>query len=167
MAELETWLADVETQWANIPEYKVDPGRLKHLAIICDGSRRASLEKGLDPYFGHRVGVEVIKGTARAARQWGIKTLSFWVWSTENWDREEDQIEFVMELAQRHLSQEDFLNDLLDNGIRFRQIGRKDRLPLSLARTLQHLENSTRQLSNYYLNLCLDYGGLDEMARGI
>lgn len=76
---LNTWLTEIEACWKDIPEFKVDTERIKHLAIICDGNRRAAKGRGLDSYFGHRAGVETIKGIAKACRQWDIETLSFWV----------------------------------------------------------------------------------------
>ena len=74
---LQQWLKTIETNWQNIPEFEVSEGKLQHLAIICDGNRRAARERSLNPYFGHRAGVEVIRGVARACRQWQIHTLSF------------------------------------------------------------------------------------------
>lgn len=167
MLELEKWQNEVEVQWSNSPDFAVDTNKLRHLAIVCDGNRRAAIARDLNPYYGHTIGVEVIKGIAQVSRHWGIKVLSFWVWSTENWDRNNEQVEFVMELAQKHLSQDTFLQELIKGGIKFKHIGRKDRLPESVNRTLNQLEGSTDNLNDYYLNLCLNYGGLDEMARGI
>lgn len=166
-ASLNAWLVEIETCWKNIPEFKVDTERIKHLAIICDGNRRAAKEKGLDPYFGHRAGVEMIKGIAKACRQWNVETLSFWVWSTENWGREQGQVEFVMKLAAEFLSQRSFLDELKQEQVRFRQIGRKDRLPGLIQKVIKILEKETGEFDKYKLNLVMDYGGLDETARAI
>lgn len=164
---LKYWLKTIETTWQNIQEFKVDPEKLKHLAIICDGNRRAARTRGLNPYFGHRAGVEVIREIARACRDWDIRTLTFWVWSTENWEREKEQVKFVMGLAEKFLPEKKFLEELLENGVRFTHLGRRDRLPGAIRNVLEGLEKKTAQCDRYYLNLAMDYGGLDEMARGV
>ena len=164
---LEGWLSEIETRWQEIPEFEVDSERLKHLAIICDGNRRAARERGLNPYFGHRAGVEVIRGIAKACRQWDVGTLTFWTWSTENWGREEEQVEFVMGLAEKFLPDERFLRELVENQVRFTHLGQKDRLPGPIQATFERLEMNTSQFDQYHLNLAMDYGGLDEVSRAI
>lgn len=167
MAEIENWLLGVEERWHNLPDFQVDPEKLKHLAIICDGNRRAAVQRNLNPYLGHRVGVEIVRGVSRASRAWGIDTLTFWVWSTENWQRDSEQVEFVMALANEFLPSEDILQELLENQVRFTHFGRKDRLPYGLGQTISNLELKTALSGRFRLNLCLDYGGLDEMVRAI
>lgn len=162
---LAAWLLEIEGHWKNIPEFKVDQQKLQHLVIICDGNRRAAQTKGLHPYLGHRAGVEVIRGIARAGREWGINALTFWTWSTENWQREQEQVDFVMKLAEKFLTEERFLQELLGSGVRFTHLGRKDRLPENLRKALGSLEEKTAKCNQYYLNLAVDYGGLDEIAR--
>lgn len=162
---LDIWLSEIEARWKNVLEFKVDSERLRHLAVICDGNRRAAKERGFHPYFGHRAGIEVIKGTARAGRAWGIKTLTFWTWSTENWGRDQQQVDFVMGLAEKFLPREEFLEELQRNEVRFTHLGRKDRLPKAIRNTLENLEKQTVNFDRYHLNLAMDYGGLDETAR--
>lgn len=163
------WVADIAQGWEKdfIPDYQVDPGKLKHLAIIPDGNRRAALEMGLKPYLGHLAGVEVTKGIARAARFWGVHTLTVWAFSTENWHRRKEQTDFVLDLAQKHLSRQDFLEELVKNETRFRHLGRRSRLPEPLLRTLRGLEEQTADFNRFKLNLALDYGGANELARAI
>jgi len=160
-------LNKISADWGIDTGFTVSPDSVKHLGIICDGNRRAAQEWGVPAFLGHRVGVEVIKGISRASRDWGIKALTFWVWSTENWNRDNEQVAFVMQLAEEFLPQKELLDELTENRVRFTHLGRKDRLPPTLTRTLQKLEESTRDFDNYYLNLALDYGGLNEMARGV
>lgn len=164
---LGSWLEKTEAKWQNPPNFKVDKSRLTHLAIICDGNRRAAQQLNLNPYFGHRTGVEAVRGIARACRKWGIDTLTFWVWSTENWSRDKEQVEFVMNLAEKHLSQKNLLTELQQDQVRFTHIGRKDRLPKRLRDILNDLEDNTREFSSHRLNLALGYGGVDEMKRTV
>lgn len=165
--KLENWLSAIEARWQSIPEFKVDPEKLKHLAVICDGNRRAARERDFHSWEGHQAGVEVIKGIARAGRRWGIHTLTFWTWSTENWERDERQVEFVMGLAARNLVDEEIINELVENEVRFTHLGRKDRLPSVVKKAIESLEAQTADFDHYRLNLAIDYGGLDETARGI
>lgn len=164
---IEEWTAQIESRWGNIPEFKVDPQKLQHLAIVCDGNRRAAEARGLSPYFGHRAGLETVKGIARAGRQWGIHTLTFWLWSTENWGREADQVKFIMGLAAQNLADEDFLKELRNNQVRFTHLGRKDRLSRTVADGLAEWEKITAGFNRYRLNLAIDYGGFDEIARAL
>lgn len=165
--DIEGWLSEIELRWGQIPEFAVDPEKLKHLAVICDGNRRAALARGLPELFGHRAGVEVIKGIARAGRQWGIHALTFWVWSTENWQRDREQINYVMGLAQGHLSQSGFIRELRKNRVRFVHLGDIEGLPKGVANILVHLEEATRNFGDSRLNLAMNYGGVDEIARAI
>lgn len=164
---LEAWLAEIESNWQNLPEYQVDTEKLSHLAVVCDGNRRAAVERGLDPWDGHRAGVEVIKGISQAGRQWGIQTMTFWVWSTENWQREKEQISGVMGLAAKYLTDPRLLEEFQKEGVRFVHLGRKDRLPAEVLAAIQMMEKETVENGPYTLNLAMDYGGLDETARAI
>lgn len=162
---LNYWISVIEARWKQNPEFKVDPKRLAHLAVICDGNRRSAREKGLHSWQGHRLGVEAIKGIMRASNQWGIRHLTFWTWSTENWERDQDQVNFIMNLAARHLRDEESIGILIDHEAKFTHLGRKDRLPKVVREAIGDLEQRTAEFSQGYVNLALDYGGLDEMAR--
>jgi len=164
---LEGWLGEIKFNWQSIPEFEADPERLGHLAIICDGNRRAARERVLDPYFGHRAGVEVIKGILRAGREWNINTLTFWVWSTENWGRENEQVKFVMNLAAQYFRDEGVIKELTENEVRFTHFGRKDKLNPEIREAIEDLENQTVDFDRFRLNMAMDYGGLDETARAV
>lgn len=161
---LEYWLSGIESTWKQTPEFSV-PANFEHLAVICDGNRRSAKEKGLNPWEGHRLGIEVIKGIMQAGRDWGIKHLTFWAWSTENWKRDEGQVSFVMNLAARHLADSEALRTLVENRTKFTHIGRKDRLPMNVLTAIDNLERNTAGFSERYVNLALDYGGRDEVSR--
>lgn len=163
--DIDSWASIIESRWEKIPEFEVDPERLKHLAVICDGNRRSAQEKGLHPWQGHRLGVEVIKGIMRASNEWGIRHLTFWTWSTENWERDQDQVNFVMNLAARYLKDEESVGILIEHEAKFTHLGRKDRLPKVVRSAIENLEQRTAEFNQGYVNLALDYGGLDEIAR--
>lgn len=165
--DIEGWLSEIKLRWRQIPLFSVDSEKLRHLAVICDGNRRAALARGLPELFGHRAGVEVIKGIVKVGRQWGIHALTFWVWSTENWQRDREQINYVMGLAEHFLSQKEFIAELRSSRARFIHIGDVERLPKSLVNILVHLEEATRDFGDFRLNLAMNYGGVDEVARAI
>lgn len=165
--DVERWLSTVGETWAQIPEFRVEADRFKHLAVICDGNRRAAEQRGLSPWTGHRVGVEVIKGIMKANREWGIKHLTLWTWSTENWKRDEAQVAFVMNLAARYLRDDEAVGALLKHEAKFTHFGRKDRIPPDVRLAIEELETKTSGFSELYVNLALDYGGLDEAARAL
>ncbi|KKU12209.1 MAG: Isoprenyl transferase [Parcubacteria group bacterium GW2011_GWC2_45_7] len=164
---IEGWLLKVSESWANIPGFQVNIDKLKHLAIICDGNRRAAEQRGLNPWSGHRVGVEVIKGIMEANREWGIKHLTLWTWSTENWKRDEAQVSFVMNLAARYLRDDQAVAKLAEHRVKFTHLGRKDRIPEEVRQSIDELERKTSGFNDLYVNLALDYGGLDEAGRAI
>jgi len=166
-SEQRKWLSSADESWKAIPEFQVNTDRLKHLAIICDGNRRAAEKRGLNPWTGHRVGVEVIKGIMEASRKWGIKHLTLWTWSTENWKRDEAQVSFVMNLAAKYLQDESAVNKLVENRAKFTHLGRKDRIPEKVRQSIDELERKTSGFNDLYVNLALDYGGLDEAGRAI
>jgi len=165
--KLEKWIGKIKSRWENYPEFKVNQEKLKHLAIICDGNRRAAEKQRLNVSFGHQAGVETIKGIARASREWGIHAISFWVWSTENWLRPLAQVEYIMDLAIKNFTSPSFLEELKEKQVRFTHIGRKDRLSTNVRLAIENLEKQTEKFTTFRLNLGLDYGGLDETARGI
>lgn len=165
--EEEQWLEQVKNEWMTIPKFQVDQARLKHLAIICDGNRRAATQRSYNPWVGHRMGVEVIHGILEAGKTWGITNLTFWTWSTENWKRDADQTKFVMELASTYLRDTRTIDNLTKHQVRFTHLGRKDRIPTGVRVAIENLETKTRNFDKFRLNLALDYGGLDELARGI
>ena len=165
--KLNQWLEEIKARWEKSPDFKIAQGKLGHLAIICDGNRRAAKARGFDPYFGHRAGIEVIQGAARVCRKWGVRTITFWVWSTENWEREEKQVKYMMNLAARFLADSQLRREIVENRVKFTQIGRRDRLPLKVKEALASLEKETKSFTDYRLNLAMDYGGLDEVARAI
>jgi len=164
--ELSHWLEEVKICWQKAGNFSI-PSSCQHIAIICDGNRRAAKERGLPPYFGHRAGIEIIRGISRIMQRWGLKTLTFWVWSTENWRRKKEQINYIMDLAAQYLRSRQFEKELIENKVRFAHLGRRDRLPAVILSALKKLEEQTKQFSSFYLNLAMDYGGEDEIARAI
>ncbi len=139
----------------------------QHVAIIPDGNRRWAKNKGLESTFGHyKAGAyENLEELFREGKKLGIKYMSIWGFSTENWKRSDKEKEGIFELILSGVDK--FAKDAEKNQIRFRHIGRKDRLPKQLVSALVNLEKVTENYSKFNVQLCLDYGGRDEIIRAI
>ena len=135
----------------------------KHIAIIPDGNRRWARKNNLPTFEGHRKGFDAIIGIARKSREMGIKILTVWAFSTENWNRSKSEIKYLMELYQIMIDKH--LKEALKNKIRIVHLGRKDRLSPTLMNKIINAENKTKDFSDYYMCIALDYGGRDEILR--
>lgn len=138
-----------------------------HVAIIPDGNRRWAKSKGLVASEGHRRAgsYEHIKSLFDEAKELGVKYLSFWAFSTENWARDKKETDAIFEMIGGAVKK--WRKDAVENEIRFRHIGRRDRLPKELVSELEKLEQETKKFDKIHINLCLDYGGRDEIIRAI
>jgi len=145
-----------------LPEDVVVP---HHVAIIPDGNRRWARERGLPTLEGHRRGFTITPKLVRAARQLGIHTLTIWAFSTENWNRSEKEVKYLMKMYEWFIDKH--LREAEKEGARVYHLGRKDRIPTGLAKKLAEAEERTRQNEKYVLNIALDYGGHDEILRAI
>jgi len=137
----------------------------KHVAIIPDGNRRWAKEKGLPTFFGHKAGFEIAVKIAKKSRELGIHTLTLWAFSTENWNRTQEEKDYLFKLYAGMTDK--YLKEAHREGVKIVHLGRKDRLPQELLKKVAQAEAETREYSNYYLNLALDYGGQDEILRAI
>ncbi len=135
----------------------------KHVAIILDGNRRWAKEKRLPTLEGHRRGFNRVIELGKKARDMGIRIFTVWAFSTENWDRTEEEKKYLMKLYQYAI--EHNLKEALKNQIRIIHLGRKDRLPKILMDKIVDAEEKTKNFSKYYFCIALDYGGKDEMLR--
>ena len=142
-----------------------DPKIPNHIAIIADGNRRWAKEKGLPTFEGHRRGFENIKDLSKKAKQLGIRIITFWVFSTENWKRTQDEVGYLMDLAARVIDIQ--IKEAIQEETRIVHIGRKDRLPETLRIKIKNAEDITKQYSKYFFVMALDYGGHDEIMRAI
>jgi undecaprenyl diphosphate synthase len=146
----------------SLPEGTIIP---KHIAIIPDGNRRWAKERGKNSNEGHKRGFENLVELVRASRHLGVKHLTVWGFSTENWNRNEEELEGLMNIFAKALDR--FAADLHEHKARFKHLGRKDRLNKNLIEAINQLEESTKSYDQYYLNIALDYGGQDEILRAV
>jgi undecaprenyl diphosphate synthase len=141
----------------------VDVTRLpEHVAIIMDGNGRWAQRQGFHRPIGHREGSEAVRRTVRACRRLGIKALTLYAFSEQNWDRPRAEVFLLMELLKEFLLSE--REELLARGIRLRAIGRRSRLPDDVGEILDRIEAETAHGTHMTLTLALSYGGREEIA---
>lgn len=136
-----------------------------HIAIIPDGNRRWARSRGLHTLKGHKAGFDRAIELARAAREMGVHTVTLWGFSTENWDRTKEEVDYLMKLYVRLV--DDYLEEALKEKVRLHHLGRKDRLPKFLLKKISDAEKKTEKFTKYVSNLALDYGGHDEILGAV
>lgn len=139
----------------------------RHVLIIPDGNRRWARQRGLSASFGHYTSAsdDRIMELLLEAKRLGIKYLSLWGFSTENWKRDEKEIKAIFNLILKKIDK--LKEEAHKHRIRFRHLGRKDRLPENLMKELKQLEEETQDYRDLNVQLMLDYGGRDEIIRAI
>ncbi len=139
----------------------------KHVAIIMDGNRRFAKRRGLPPYMGHFFGSKKAEKVLEWCLELGIKNVTTYAFSTENFRRSEEEKKNLFKLMERELKR--LLTDkrIHKNRVRVRIVGRKDLLPESVQRVIEELENATRHYDKYNLNIALAYGGRQELIDAI
>jgi undecaprenyl diphosphate synthase len=146
---------------ANLP--LVDLHRLpKHVAIIMDGNGRWAQSLGRIRTRGHEEGSRSVRTIVRAARRLGVEALTLYAFSEQNWSRPAFEVEALMELLREYLVSE--RDELVDNGIRLRAVGRTGRLPPRVREVLDPLVEETADLRGMTLSLALSYGGREEIV---
>ena len=136
-----------------------------HVAITMDGNGRWAQARKLPRTSGHDEGLRTAKRIVKAASDIGIKYLTLYVFSTENWKRAEQEVGFLMNLIHTHLCGE--LAFYKENGIRVRHIGNFEALPESIQKDIKQAMDDTADFKGMTVNLAINYGGRDEIIRGI
>ncbi|OGE00427.1 di-trans,poly-cis-decaprenylcistransferase [Candidatus Curtissbacteria bacterium RIFCSPHIGHO2_12_41_11] len=137
----------------------------KHIVIIPDGNRRWAKKHGLAPVEGHKKGLDTAFRIVKASKNLGVKVLTLWSFSTENWSRPRTEVHYLMRIYQIFFKKH--VKELIAEGVRFKWLGRRDRVPKTLKTLLEKIEQETAKNKNYILNICLDYGGRDEIVRAV
>lgn len=141
----------------------LDPDRLpQHVAVIMDGNRRWAKSRGVPRPAGHRAGVESLRTMIRACTSLGIPMLTAFAFSTENWERPRDEVDFLMHLLDEVLERE--FEELHQNGVRIRVIGSRIGLGRSTLRSIESAEEKTRDNKVLQLNVAWNYGGRAEIC---
>ena len=136
-----------------------------HVAIIMDGNGRWAQKRGLPRLDGHRVGVDSIQKILKTLSQKGVQYVTLYAFSTENWNRPEEEVTGILEILQYALRVQ--TEALHENNVRIVHIGKQDRLSLQLREEVAHAEQLTRGNSGITLNVAFDYGGRDEILAAV
>lgn len=137
----------------------------KHIAIIMDGNGRWALQRGLPRKDGHRAGVNSLRETVKACLEIGIKYLTVYAFSTENWKRPREEVAILMSLLTEYLRKE--AEDIHRNNIKLKVIGQIEELPPKAQEEIRRIENLTNFNQGMVLNLALNYGGRAEIIRAV
>ncbi len=144
----------------------VDPRALPvHVGIIMDGNGRWAASRGKPRTYGHREGLKAAKRVVKAASDLGLKYVSLYTFSTENWSRARDEVDFLMVLLRTHLRKE--LQFYRDNGIRVVHSGDCQGLPREVMREVERVTAATAAFTGTTVNLAINYGGRDEIVRSV
>lgn len=138
---------------------------LQHIAIIMDGNRRWAKEKNLPSAFGHKKGVDALKATMRACDDFGVKYLTVYAFSTENWNRSPEEVNFLMELLGATLQNE--LKEMHENNVVISFIGDTTKLSDKLQTILKNAVETTKNNTGVNLQIAFNYGARDEIVNAI
>jgi len=145
---------------------QIDPQNLPcHIAIIMDGNGRWASFKRLPRLEGHRQGIQSVRKVVTFAQKIGVKVLTLYAFSNENWDRPASEINTLMVFLEKYLKKE--FKTMMDNGIRLKAIGQLDRLPNSIITLIRDVEEKTTLNEGMLLILALSYGGRTEIIDAV
>ena len=136
-----------------------------HVAIIMDGNGRWAKNKNLDRISGHREGMKSVRAVVTAAKDLGIRYITLYAFSAQNWQRPKSEVDALMELLKHYLLKE--RDKLIENGIRLNAIGRLDELPQAVTDVLRDTMEMTRDGREMTLTLALSYGGREEIMDAV
>jgi undecaprenyl diphosphate synthase len=136
-----------------------------HIAIIMDGNGRWAAEKGLPRFEGHKQGVETVRSTVRHCNELGIKIITLFAFSTENWKRPPREVNYLMSLPEKYFDTE--LPELIRNNVQVRQIGESSKLPSGVRKAINKGYEATKGNSGMILNFALNYGSRSEIIMAV
>lgn len=135
----------------------------RHVAIIMDGNGRWAQKRLLPRTYGHREGMKSLKEIVKAASEMGIEVLTVYAFSTENWSRPQEEVNFLMNLMVEFIERE--LDELHDNQVRVNFIGERDRIPLACVEAIDRARVKTGDNQGMVFNVAVNYGGRQELVR--
>ncbi len=143
----------------------VEQTKLQHIAIIMDGNRRWAKNNMLPSAMGHKKGVEALKKTLKAAHKFGVKYLTLYAFSTENWNRKQEEVDFLMGLLANTIKSQ--LDELNQNNVKLRFIGYLKALNPTLQEILAQAVETTKNNTGVNLQIAINYGARNEITNAI
>jgi undecaprenyl diphosphate synthase len=135
----------------------------QHVAVIMDGNGRWAKRQGLPRIIGHKAGVDALKDLLRCCKDWGIKALTAYAFSTENWKRPQEEVEFLMSLFQRVLRQE--LREMVEENVQIQFVGNLQALPKGLQEEISRSMAETKNNQSIKFTVATNYGGRQEILQ--
>ncbi|GCL41213.1 isoprenyl transferase [Anabaena sp. FACHB-1250] len=135
----------------------------RHVAVIMDGNGRWAKRQGLPRIVGHKAGVNALKDLLHCCKDWGIKALTAYAFSTENWKRPQEEVEFLMTLFQRVLRQE--LREMVEENVQIQFVGDLSALPKALQMEISRSMAETKDNRSILLTIATNYGGRQEILQ--
>lgn len=136
----------------------------QHIGVIMDGNGRWAKKRALPRKFGHREGAQTFRTITRHAKKLGVKYITFYAFSTENWKRPKDEIDSIMNLFEKYL---DEVRDFIEENIRICFIGDRTMLRPELQRKMSDVERDSRYFDSMTLLIAINYGGRDEITHSV
>ena len=134
----------------------------RHLAIIMDGNRRWAKARGMSPMEGHSQGYDNLINIARLSLDRGVESLTVYVFSTENWQRSPEEVDFIMSLLRKGVTER--LQEIVDLDVRLFWAGSRDKVAPELAQLIEDAVEKTKNATRGQLTLCFNYGGRQELV---
>ncbi len=138
---------------------------LKHIAFIMDGNGRWAKKRLLPRHLGHKEGCLRIIDILKACQEFGIRVMSLYCFSTENWKRPKDEIDHLFKYLEEFFNRE--IDNLVKDEVRIRTMGELSKLPLKTQEVIKNAKERTKNNEKFILNICLNYGGRDEIVRAV
>ena len=146
----------------NLPTFEVLP---KHVGVIMDGNGRWAKKRDLPRYKGHIEGAKTFRKIGEFAADLGIKYITFYAFSTENWKRSEEEVGTLMSILRKYLK--DCVKKSMKNNVRCRVIGRREELSDDIVESINNLEEKTKNNTGLNFTIAINYGGRDEIVRAV
>lgn len=135
----------------------------QHLGIIIDGNRRWAKKRNLPTFWGHKKGLDNVKKMARYAFKKGVKYLTIFAFSTENWKRDKKEVNYLMNLLKNAFSKK-YIEEMMKNEVRVNFIGQIRRLPQDVQKRIREVEKTTKNNKKHILNIAISYGGRTDIV---
>ncbi|WP_442604468.1 isoprenyl transferase [Paenibacillus sp. KN14-4R] len=159
------WLGSKSTTQIHVAKNLATDNIPAHVAIVMDGNGRWAKKRGLPRVAGHYSGMKNVKKITLAANAIGVKVLTMYAFSTENWKRPKDEVEFLMKLPQEFFPLE--IDELMENNVQVRMTGWREGLPADTLEAVDNAIERTKHNTGLILNFALNYGGRKELLSGV
>ncbi len=141
----------------------MNKGFPNHVALILDGNGRWATKRHLPRTVGHQAGIEAVKKAVDAGQELGIKILSFFAFSTENWKRDKEEVDGIFKILKNYIKENE--EEYLQKNLKLVTMGDLTKLPMGLCEDIESLKEKTKNNSGMIVNIGLNYGGRDELVR--